>query len=63
MYRDAGISFEAASKLKPDSEKSINNLAISYINQNKFDEALKEIEKVLFIIIRHLNFNHKILGY
>ena len=47
LSKEAVITFDAAFKLKSDSEKSLNNKAVSLLNLNKPEEAIKELEKAI----------------
>ena len=45
-YKEAAVSFEISSKLTNENEKAINNLSVCLINLGRYEDAVKEIDKV-----------------
>ncbi len=48
-YKNAAAEYSIAANLKPDDAEIRNNLAIAYYNDNRIDEALKELNESLRI--------------
>jgi len=53
------MSFDNAFKLKPDSDKSLNNKSVALLSLGRADEALKELERVNCVKILTIGYKNQ----